>query len=313
MLARFFAPAGAVALAILVLAWTWDRRHPMENPNVAERVIVAEQIERARTMGPADILILGDSSALMGVDAGRLGQLLGRRVESLATLAWVGPAGYARLLSEYSSRTPVPVLVFLFNPVALLITDAAFQKFGYEREVLGTPQRLGASFLEAARYSLYVHVIMRLVVLPLPGLYGREYGWPPRLGARLREHHGSLVDPNIFKDEPAAAAFVIGQPFARRLPLLRDAIVAARARNVYLALTPIPSTGVSPDVDASRLAASTSIATQLGLSAKDALLPLPTSLPSEMFAVSTHLAAAGQIRYTETLADVLGARLGIQR
>lgn len=311
MLARFFGPAVAVALVILVLAWAWDRRHPLENPNIVESVIVAEQIERARTIPRADVLILGDSSALMGVDAGALGRLLGRRVESLATLAWVGPAGYARLIADYAARNSLPALIFLFNPAALSVTEAAFETNGYEREVLETPQRAGASVLDAARYSLYVHAIMRAVVLPLPGVYGKEYGWPDRLAARLRDHHGSLVDPNVLKEE-VPATFAIGQPFARRLPSLRDAIVAARPEHVYLALTPIAATGVSPEIVASRLAVSTTLAIRLGLSPSDTLLPLPPSLPKELFAVWTHLSAAGQRRYTEELAALLEPRLGHQ-
>ena len=308
MLARFFAPAGAVALVLLGLAWAWDRRQPLENPNVSESVIVAAQIARARTIPAADVLILGDSSALMGVDAGALGRQLGRRVESLATLAWVGPAGYARLIDEYAARHPLTTLVLLFHPGALSITEAAFENYGYEREVLGTPQRTGRSVFDAARYSLYVHTIMRAVVLPLPGVYGKEYGWPDGLAARLRDHHGSLVDPNVLKED-VTAPFAIDSPFAARLPALRDAIGAAKPSHVYLALTPIAGTRLSPEIVADRLAVSTTLATRLGLSPGDALLPLPASLPKELFATWTHLSAAGQTRYTDELSALLEPRV----
>ncbi len=309
MLARFFVPAGAVALVLLAVAWAWDRRQPLENSNVTESVIVTAQIERARTIPPADVLILGDSSALMGVDAGELGRLLGRRVESLATLAWVGPAGYARLIDEYAARHPLATLILLFHPGSLDITEAAFEINGYEREVLGMPRRAGRSLFDAARYSLYVHTLMRAIVLPLPGVYGKEYGWPDGLAARLRDHHGSLVDPNVLKEE-VPPLFAIDPPFAARLPALRDAIVAAKPGHVYLALTPIAATRLGPEIVADRLAVSTKLATRLGLSPGDALIPLPPSFPKELFATWTHLSAAGQTRYTEELSALLEPRLG---
>src|SRR5215813_573698 len=50
-----------------------------------ESIVIEGQIERARTIPEADVLILGDSSALMGIDADDLGRELGgKRVESLA-------------------------------------------------------------------------------------------------------------------------------------------------------------------------------------------------------------------------------------
>jgi hypothetical protein len=97
-----------VVLLVLVSGGAWNAIEPVPPSQSLENVIVEAQIARAQAGRAVDLLIVGDSSALMGIDAPVLGAKLGgARVESLALFGSVGPAGYAALLDvrRFKRRT----------------------------------------------------------------------------------------------------------------------------------------------------------------------------------------------------------------
>src|SRR5882672_3613596 len=72
-------PTVLVTLVILGAAAAAVRRGATRNAPITdiEDVIVDGQLRRVATARGADVLIIGDSSALMDVDAAELGRLLG--------------------------------------------------------------------------------------------------------------------------------------------------------------------------------------------------------------------------------------------
>jgi len=79
-----------------------------------DRRIIGEKFRLLRE-GPADVLVLGDSSAAFGVNAGVLGEALGQTVHNLATFGRFEVAGSAWTLDEYLARHPAPGTVLVVH------------------------------------------------------------------------------------------------------------------------------------------------------------------------------------------------------
>ena len=63
---RLWLPVAGVAVVLVVAGWR-AQVSPLP-PRVGGPVIVGEQMRRSRTIEAADVLIIGDSSGLVGID-----------------------------------------------------------------------------------------------------------------------------------------------------------------------------------------------------------------------------------------------------
>jgi hypothetical protein len=294
-----------VALLLLLAASVGERaaiRHP-PRPDL-ESIIVEGQRARAHTISDLDLLVIGDSSALMDVDAVRLGTALGgKRVESLATIGYVGPAGYARLLADYASAGhPVPTVIVLMHGVSLALSNSEIGERGFEAMVLEPARRCLPG---TAQNVIYQHVLAPALDLPLPGAYGRFYGGAAGLVAALRDNHGTLIDPNELPARPAAVPFLLSTGVATRLEVLRRTLALIRPRRVVVAVSPIPARAVGSRTEAKREVLSAQLAGRIGA---ETPLNLPSYLSDELFASVTHLNAGGRRIYTDLLAAELRKR-----
>jgi hypothetical protein len=297
LVARAAVPSGFVAVLLLFVALRVANRQPATLTSDIEGTVIGVQLERAPKMGAPDILIVGDSSALMGVDAIRLGVLLGdRHVESLATFGHVGPAGYAHELELYANgRRSLPTILVLMHGVSLKLTDREYETFGVERAVLtGTMD---------PRTRIFDRLMAPVLYLPLPGSYGREYGWPEDLAAALQAGQGSIVDPNTY--EPADAKvfrYEMTPAVARRLDALGATIGRLGAANVLVGVTPMPSAETDESSVRSRAEVQKQLASRVGASE---IIKLPASMRDDEFATQTHLSAKGRAKLTEVVAAEL--------
>jgi hypothetical protein len=240
-----------------------------------------------------------------------LGERLGgRRVESLAMLAWVSPAGFASVLERASSRGAAGTVLVLMNGESLRLPEATFAATGYEKMVLeGAPAPRFGPLRQAVsdvRGGLFHDVIRRAVAFPLPGTYGRAYGGPDELAEALAASHGGVVDPNRYKPQAGEYLFEVSDPVSRRLLVLRDAIRHCGAGRTRLGLTPIPEGRVGPRTVESRRGVLERLRRQLGLPV-EAIVETPVALPDSMFATATHLAAPGRAKFTAAVAAGLGS------
>lgn len=297
---------------IVIMAGLGERLPPRNGERGIEAIIVREQLRRAVTIRPA-VLIVGDSSALMGVDAGRLSRNLGMEVESLATLGWVGPAGYGHFVSMVSRAFASPrVVILLMSGAGLVVDEGTFVATGYEKQVLGTTGRGAISVRpESWRDRTYNRIFLALVDPPLPGSYGSYYGWPESIGRVLQRDHGSMIDPTVANwGVSGNYRFEVSEAVQRRLPRLADTVGDLGVGRLYFAITPIPQPAVGPDTILSRAEALAHCTRLLRIS-EGAILPTPVALPQASFATFTHLNEAGRQSYTDTLARVLAARDGV--
>src|SRR6185436_14472323 len=86
-----------------------------------DQTVVVHQVEASRQRTDAEIVMVGDSSCLMDVDARQLGTALGRRVLNLGTISHLDLAAHALLLGEFTRANPgrPRCVVLLMHPEAL--------------------------------------------------------------------------------------------------------------------------------------------------------------------------------------------------
>src|SRR5215210_1655169 len=145
--------------------------------NDTASISVYEQILRAGSLGSLDVLLVGDSSCLMGIDPELLSQRLGQRVASLCSIGYLGPAGYARLLKRFlASGARYKRLVVVMHPESL-IRDKSWDAWTDFVDSGGPPTpsdwnlkvRSGLRLIESKLLSPFIR-------LPMEGVFGQYYG-----------------------------------------------------------------------------------------------------------------------------------------
>ena len=296
--------AAAAILAILYLATGLLFKNDRVYGTGVEGSIVTEQINRSKSIRNADIIIIGDSSALMGTDPALFKKLTkGKKVESLATLGWVGPRGYAALLENYlQNNKKIDTVIFLIAGASMEVDEATFSNTGYEKTVTGaaSPSSL-KNRLTGARNFLFYNTIDRAVDMPLPGSYGKYYGFDSRLRKHMRDHNGSLIDPNALqKTGTGEYRFKLSDAFIPRCATFNKLILSGKVKHTYLAVAPLPEFLSGNATIASRKRAISSLTKLTGIS-PGMVLNTPVSLPDKYFATTTHLNENGKRYFTELL------------
>jgi len=296
-----------------------------------DRTILVHQAEAARRPSAAKTVFIGDSSCLMNVAADEMGA----DVLNLGTLSYLDLASYARLLREYLDRNggSVQRVVLLMHPAALRLGE----RNEYFREVIDAhwegrdlrhpgesllPRWFGASRMRA-------RVLNRVLPEPLPGAYGRFYGFSDNLWRYLDAHQGSMIDPRAFDLATAQGTtdFRLAPRFEAESRVFRQAVPAGVRLEV--GLTPVPE-GLAMPGEAERhleqlgpmwllqrrptdrVASLTAARLQeilrewsQWLEADRVLTNLPPTMPDRFFASPTHLNADGRKEYLVPLRAVL--------
>jgi hypothetical protein len=299
--------APVAVAALLVAASTALFVHDRGEPAVTlDDHIVAAQRAHAREHRPADLVVVGDSSALMGVDPVLLGQRLNLRVESYALLAWAGPAAWGAVAAEAGAAGPPKVAVLGVNAAAVGLSDGRYHEKGTEHLIVEGTRDWPRFPWTAGRDRTYELVVDPLMRFPLPGSYGVAYGYPDVLRARLMENHGGLIDPNRLAAGPAAPVRAQPSPaFLGRLPRLWSRLEGLGVERVMVVSTPVPAARCDAQTEHELAGVRAAIAATARPGWVTAL-DLPVCRPDADFATATHLAAPGRAAFTVALAEALG-------
>jgi hypothetical protein len=280
---------------------------------------VAEQLRRAATLPPQDLIFVGDSSCLMGIDVPALRRALpGRRIESLCTIGYVGPAGYARMIEAAAARGAPGLLVLVLHP-AQFQRDPRWEPWA----AFGMPGAQDA--LPPGAMDALDHVrlawLSPVLYTPLPGPYARYYGGEAALARTLVRRGGSLIDPAAGLRAASAAtppaptakvaaagpvSYARNPAFEMALATLRPVLAAFGPERVRLLIAPVPDTHHGPGAETARAAAARDIADRLGLP-PTSILPTPATLPAADFSTPTHLHRRGARLFTDQLLPVLSS------
>lgn len=300
----------------------WYRHSPLNVlPRALEYAIVEEQLQRSKTIAHADILVVGDSSGLMGVDAPLLGRLLGgKKVENLCTLGYVGPAGYASLLERYFQRgLKAETVILLMHGVSLNRPEKEWE--GWQDMVVDERDFRGGAenSWKGVRAKLNEVAFGRLFTLPMPGAWGGFYGTSFEVRDAIRTHAGSLYEP-VWRLplQPEAVKASISAGFVHhtqlsksaeeRLTIFADKAVAFPVDRIVFGFTP---TYLSLKSAPSLAEVKQTVAQVEGLLRAKIRhfdrLELEPFEADGYFATETHLNRVGREHFTHELATLLRA------
>jgi hypothetical protein len=279
-----------------------------------DRTILIHQATASRTRHDAKVLLIGDSSCLMNVAADQLRRSLPQPslTLNLGTLSYLDLHAFSTILSNYVMANPERprLVVLLMHPEALRRpgpTDYHVESLehfyaGLDHCGPGVSRPLCALGVEIFRGR----ILSRGVPQPLPGAFGREYGFTHDLWEYLSAHQGSALDPGRF--DPAAASgnleYRLAPAVERGSRAFRAAVPAAT--RLMVGITPVPESLAQEGYEPLQ---QQMLATWGDWLSADALLTeLPATVPDHLFASATHLNEPGVRLYTEQLSASIRAR-----
>lgn len=306
----------ALVLAVFAVAMhlgsSW-KLLPQPRPTLdTDRTILIHQAESSRTRSEARILLMGDSSCLMNVSAPQLSKQLGLPVLSLATLSYLDAGANSRLLREFVRVHPgqVKAIVLLMHPEALRRSGSESYQLGVLTNYLAGREhrQLGNAAGQFAWWSgieIYrERVLARIVPTPLPGAFGREFGFNTQLERYLMKNHGSLLELD--------SAPLTGSTEYRLSPALQVGAAEFRATvpqgtQLLVGFTPVAQRLANSDFPDTRDTLLRQWADWLGT--QTTLTELPPVWPDSKFARPTHLKPEAVTDYTQELGQAIQRHL----
>ncbi len=170
-------------------------------PEISHTIVQAKIEFILQKDSNTDLLIAGDSSGLMGIEAKLLEKETGYRTLNLGTLGWLGVAGHRFLLEQYIKRHGAPKIVLFHSaPQTWGFTKEQLKMFGWEALV---KRRLGQVDTKYKRkYEKLPSQNFRYIAQKkmLPEAFHQHFLIVPRGGYRshndllkyLKEHNGSM-------------------------------------------------------------------------------------------------------------------------
>jgi len=312
LLFRGGAPIALLMLVILSLVHLLYLKDPTRSRIFrylsVDYMIVLEQLKRATTVVRPDVVLIGDSSCLMDVDAQRLSAGLGRSAESLCTLAYVGPDGYAQLLSKLIERDASPRLVVVILNQAGFQRDASWDSWPAFVKNGGIFPAPRVQFPQSALDYIRLDLVERAVYRPLPGRYATYYGGDLQLSRYIATHRGSAVDPNTGMQPGSAVDYSMNQQFTQALASLAAVVRQIGAARVLLMISSAPDGTLTPESELQRAETAKRIAAILGLPENN-ILDTPASMPNAFFSTVTHLNRRGRQVLTGDVVKMIQQRL----
>ena len=303
----------AVSIAVVLhLGAAW-RLLPGPRPSLdTDRTVIVHQVEASRDRRGADILLLGDSSCLMDVDARQVGAAAGRRVLNLGLNSYLDLAAYRLLLGEFTAANPgrPRAIVLLMHPEALRrVSSEPYQLAVLNHYLAGTdpcgPQ-VGRLECWSGAELFRNRILSRLLPSALGGGFGRYYGFSVDLERYMSAHDGSAIDPG---NEPALgnAEYRLSPTLEKMSGDFRGAV--PKGTTVMIGITPVPSRFARGKYPGRRDEMLRQWGRWLGVDEAALLYELPAVLPDELFTGVTHLKPAAVPVFSEMLARALKARL----
>ena len=314
-----------VIFAVLMHAGASLRLLPKPRPTLdVDRTVIVHQADASGSRSDGRILLIGDSSCLIDVNAAQLTAHLGKPVLNLGTLSFLDLNDYATLVRRSVAANPerLQAIVLLMHPEALRRTPGGTYHAGFLRAYLnGEDYVYSASVRDRVSHYLGLEVLRsrvmaRLLPTPLPGCptsspcsssprcYRHRYGFSSELEAFLERNRGSAVELDQKKFEGRAEYWLTGQ-LETQSRAFRS--VVPRGAKLIVGITPVPEGHAQRDYSTTRDAIIKQWSEWLG--AEVVLSDLPATMPDDLFAKTTHLNERGAQVYTGLLAAKLSSLL----
>ena len=271
----------------------------------ADRTVIVHQADASRKPSQAKVLLIGDSSCMMNVDAARLSELLGVDVLNLGSVRVLGLKAYSTLLANHLELNKPEKIVLLVNPdFVRKNSPSKIHVDAFEHYLAGRDYDYGgADNLWDLRGVLGLHIVEGRLTgrlpMPLPKRFGDFYGFTSELYRYMDEHRGSAVDPRILNegDLRGSGDYWVDKSYLKEAAMFAAAIPSET--RLFVGLTPLPESfpgeGYASRYETllSEWAAAFRKAIPLG--------GLPPTFSDERFATKTHLRPQAVGIFTERL------------
>jgi hypothetical protein len=251
MILEVVAPTALIFISLCVFSYTLYHFTPVslttQNRESWEDVLIKTQLERADNLAPkADIVITGDSSSLMGLDALKMEKMLNISVQSFATMGFVGPEGYAAIVQRYKERAPIRKIKILIIQLQRLTFSDNEKNYnaGYEDIVLS--KKSNKNFIFKIKDPFISEVYKKKIEMPLRGPYRDFYTAPEDIEKKLITDHGTMIDPRQTDDslKPINYNCEISDSYLKRLIKMKERIDIIDPSLTILFFTPTPKNNI---------------------------------------------------------------------
>ena len=279
---------------------TWDM----------DRTIMATKADLSSRDEGADIVLIGDSSCLMNIDASQLSELTGKKVINLGTVSFLDMKVFSHLLDRYlkaQSKLPSQV-VLMVHPDFLRRSSPSKSHVAWINDYMaGRDHATKGESWSSVEYLLGVHVIrgrlLSWLPRPLSSAFGAYFGFTSNLESYMWDHQGSAVDPRSLKeaDLKGSKEYRISTTNQNNAALFAQII--PEGTQLAVALSPTPASFA----DESLVPKLASILQdwKSALNAENSFETLPLALEDNKFANKTHLNPEASKTYTLRLSDLL--------
>ena len=305
-LVRRFWLSALIALAVLAGLALAANRAPRVVPSLGP-AIIDHQMVRSHRRTDAELLVVGDSSGLLGLDPIEVEARLGVRTEMLNVIGPVRGPGFVRLLENAIAAGARPKMVlFIIQPFTLL--HAPGRSHDDLMKAVLADGWSPVAWEEGVRRSGDVFLLGGLFEEPIPGPFGAEYGNIGELRRALDAGQGGLLHPGPPLVPPpgthAEVDYVI-YPVAREdLRQAGEMLKRLDLKEVYVGFGATAESLSYEKTAGARRAMLEEVRQLLGLPEGHALL-LPTVLPDQEMVDPMHVGREGRKRFTRDAMPVL--------
>ncbi len=271
----------------------------------ADRTVIIHQADASRKPSQAKVLLIGDSSCMMNVDAARLSELLGVDVLNLGSVRVLGLKAYSTLLANHLKFNQPEKIVLLVNPnFVRKNSPSRIHVDAFNHYLAGRDYYYGTTKVWDLRRILGVHIVEGRLIsrlpLPLPKQFGDFYGFTTELYRYMEEHRGSAVDPRILNEKSlrGSSDYWVDSSYLEESAVFSASIPSAT--QLFVGLTPLPESFSNEEFRAFQYQS----LLRDWSAAFPAAVPmngLPPTLPDGCFATKTHLSPPAVGSFTERL------------
>lgn len=300
------------ALVIMLHLLNWLDWLPAPQPvEGTDRVVMSRRVEMARSPSAAEVLIIGDSSSAIGVEAPLLGELLPGRPEVLnqGMFMGIGMDIYGQAAGEFVRHHPDQVRLVLLVVTAQQLQNTAMSHFHQRlwRDLLTAtevPRETTRLRETLAADSTRERLINPLLPMTTYGHAGLFYGHTHHVRDWMATHGGSMVEDGVYNPTGLVALpeFQITEAVHAEAVALRSELPALV--KLAVAITPLPESHLPAGQESRRDDLLRRLNTSL--QADFLLTNLPVRLPNGFFSSPFHLNPRGADHFTRLLAAELG-------
>lgn len=306
--ADFFKPTlfpwlGVAVLAVLVRLATQILPEPHAHLDL-DRTVISEKVQSSKSTEPRDLILVGDSSCLMNLDARQIESATGWKTHNLGMLSFLDFPTFAMAARNHldHSSQPAKRILLIVHPEFLRRSSPSRAHIEYARSVqqgedyfysVKSPW-MSLDYLSGA-WTVRNRFVGRLPN-PLNGPFQQYFGFTTTMVNYMNAHQGSAVDPGTLTDEDLKGNTEYRLTDYNRMGAERFREVVGDEVEIWIGLSPVPESLADSVYLSSR--EKTLEDWQEALS-PDQILDLPESLPDNQFANKTHIRPEAVEAYTE--------------